>query len=178
MRRILLLTVVVLTPVLLSAQTQWVLQKSTLKYHMSHPVHEVDGTSTAAKGKGTCQAGICSFLIAAPVNSFQSGDSNRDLHMVQTTRGAEFPMVVVRSTFPESQIGSQTLDVDLEVQFAGQTAHYQHVAFQRSGTGADVHITGAIPATCSDFKIDRPTFLTVPIKNEIPVSVDMSWHKQ
>jgi hypothetical protein len=61
------------------------------------------------------------------------------------------------------------------VQFAGQTAHYQHVAFQRSTQGNQVHITGTIPSTCSDFKIDRPSFLTVPIKNEIPVHVDLIW---
>ena len=178
MHRILLLSATLLAPALLSAQSQWVLQNSTLKYHMSHPVHEVDGTSTAAKGKGTCQNGTCSFLIAAPVNSFQSGDSNRDLHMVQTTRGAQFPMVVVRTSFPESQIDAPALDVDLEVQFAGQTAQYHHIAFQKSGSGSDVHIAGTIPSTCSDFKIDRPTFLTVPIKNEIPVAVEMTWRKQ
>ena len=178
MHRILLLSATLLAPALLSAQSQWVLQNSTLKYHMSHPVHEVDGTSTAAKGKGTCQNGTCSFLIAAPVNSFQSGDSNRDLHMVQTTRGAQFPMVVVRTTFPESQIDAPALDVDLEVQFAGQTAQYHHIAFQKSGSGSDVHIAGTIPSTCSDFKIDRPTFLTLPIKNEIPVAVEMTWRKQ
>jgi len=51
------------------------------------------------------------------------------------------------------------------------------VQFQRSGQGSEVHIAGTIPATCSDFKIDRPTFLTVPIKNEIPVKVDMRWHR-
>jgi hypothetical protein len=178
MHRILLLSATLLAPALLSAQSQWVLQNSTLKYHMSHPVHEVDGTSTAAKGKGTCQNGTCSFLIAAPVNSFQSGDSNRDLHMVQTTRGAQFPMVVVRTSFPESQIDAPALDVDLEVQFAGQTAQYHHIAFQKSGSGSDVHIAGTIPSTCSDFKIDRPTFLTLPIKNEIPVAVEMTWRKQ
>ena len=178
MHRILLLSATLLAPALLSAQSQWVLQNSTLKYHMSHPVHEVDGTSTAAKGKGTCQNGTCSFLIAAPVNSFQSGDSNRDLHMVQTTRGAQFPMVVVRTSFPESQIDAPALDVDLEVQFAGQTAQYHHIAFQKSGSGSDVRITGTIPSTCSDFKIDRPTFLTLPIKNEIPVAVEMTWRKQ
>jgi hypothetical protein len=38
-----------------------------------------------------------------------------------------------------------------------------------------VRITGTIPATCSDFKIDPPSFLMVSIKNEIPIKVDMTW---
>ena len=58
---------------------------------MSHPMHEVDGTSHAARGKGICHAGQCDFLIAAPVKSFDSGDTNRDLHMLEATRGASFP---------------------------------------------------------------------------------------
>ncbi|MGA8289230.1 MAG: hypothetical protein WB950_11030, partial [Acidobacteriaceae bacterium] len=68
-------------PLFAQTDTQWVLQGSTLTYHMSHPMHEVDGVSHAAKGKGICHAGQCNFLIAVPVKSFDSGDSNRDLHM-------------------------------------------------------------------------------------------------
>lgn len=159
------------------ADTQWVLDQSTLTYHMSHPMHQVDGVSHAAKGKGACHAGQCSFLIAAPVKSFDSGDTNRDLHMLQSTRGAEFPMVVVRTSFPDSATTGATIDADLTIEFAGQTEHYSHVQFQRSGQGTEVRISGTIPSTCSDFKIDRPSFLTVPIKNEIPVKVEMTWHK-
>ncbi len=164
-------------PVLAQTDTQWVLQQSTLTYHMSHPMHEVDGVSRAAKGKGICHAGQCNFLIAVPVKSFDSGDSNRDLHMIEATRGAQYPMVMVRTDFPEAATTSATIYANLEVQFAGQTAHYQHVPFQRVTEGNQVRITGTIPATCSDFKIDRPSFLTVPIKNEIPVKVDMTWQK-
>ena len=54
---------------------------------------QTDGVSHSARGKGICHAGECDFLIAVPVKSFDSGDSNRDLHMLQVTRGAEFPMV-------------------------------------------------------------------------------------
>ncbi len=178
MKRIVLVAAL-LAPLPLTAQTdtQWVVDQSTLSYHMSHPMHQVDGVSHAAKGKGACRAGLCSFLIATPVKSFDSGDTNRDLHMLQTTRGAQFPMVVVRTSFPESETTAPAIDADLTVEFAGQTAHYAHVQFQRTTQGDEVHVSGTIPATCSDFKIDRPTFLTVPIKNEIPIKVDMTWHK-
>jgi hypothetical protein len=159
----------------LHAQNQWMLVQSTLTWHITHPIHEVDGASQAAKGKGDCGDGICNFLIAVPVNTFSSGDSNRDLHMIQTVRGAEFPMVVVRTRIAQTQIDSATIDADLEVQFAGQTAHYSHVPFHRTQKGGQVEITGTIPATCSDFKIDRPSFLGVPIHNEIPVTVDTTW---
>ena len=162
----------------LAADSQWALEQSTLTYHVSHPLHESEGVSHTARGKGVCHAGQCDFLIAVTVKSFDSGDSNRDLHMLQVTRGAEFPMVLVRTQLPESESASTTIHADLEIQFAGQTVQYKQVPFKLETQGGKTHITGTIPATLSDFKIDPPSLLTMPVKNEIPVRVDMTWRPQ
>ena len=161
-----------------TADQTWVLDSSSLTYKMTHPVHEVEGTSHAARGKGVCHAGACDFLLAAPVKTFDSGDTNRDLHMLQVTRGAQFPLITVRFRIPEAATNQPDFNADLEVNFAGQTAHYSHVPFHQDVHGAEHHITGTVPSTVSDFKIDPPTFLTVPIRNEIPVRVDTTWHAQ
>src|SRR5271169_783194 len=100
--------------------SQWVLEQCTLTYHVSHPLHQSEGVSHAARGKGVCHAGQCDFLIAVPVKSFDSGDSNRDLHMLQVVRGGEFPIVTVRTQLPGGTSTSATIYADLEVQFAGQ----------------------------------------------------------
>jgi hypothetical protein len=178
MKRKLWLAVLFLSlPGLAWADSQWVLTQSTLTYHVSHPLHHTEGVSHEARGKGTCQAGECEFLIAAPVKSFDSGDSNRDLHMLQVTRGAEFPMVVVRAHLPEAALAAKTVHVDVEVEFAGQTAHYSQVPFQLVTHGDQVQLSGTIPATLTDFKITPPSLLAMPIKNEIPVQVEMTWHR-
>ena len=156
---------------------EWILVQSTLSYHVSHPLHQIDGVSHAARGKGVCDAGECNFLIAVPVKSFDSGDSNRDLHMLQATRGAQFPLVTVRTRVPETAVGSSTLEADLEIQFSGETAHYK-VPFQLTKQGNEIKLSGTIPATVSDFKIDRPSLLSFAIKNEIPVRVEMTWRPQ
>lgn len=161
-----------------AADNTWVLKESTLTYHVSHPLHQTDGVSHAARGKGMCHEGQCDFLTAVPVKSFDSGDSNRDLHMIQVTNGAEYPMVMVRTRLPESAEASTTIKADLEIQFAGQTAHYQQVPFEVKTEGNLKHITGTIPTTLTDFKIDPPSLLTMPVKNEIPVKVDMTWSPQ
>lgn len=161
-----------------AADEQWVLDESTLTYHVSHPLHQTDGVSHAARGKGVCHDGQCDFLVAVPVKSFDSGDSNRDLHMRQVTKGAEFPMVAVRTRLPENDSKAAKIYADLEIQFAGQTAHYKQVAFQLTLQGSEIKITGTIPATLSDFRIEPPTLLTLPVKNEIPIHVEMTWHRQ
>jgi len=160
------------------ADSQWILDQSTLTYHVSHPLHQVDGTSHAARGKGVCHDGQCDFLIAVPVKSFDSGDSNRDLHMVQVTRGAQYPMVTVRTRIPESMASAAEIRLDFDVEFAGQTAHYKDVPFQVAAQGNEKKITGTIPSKLADFKIDPPTLLTMPIKNDIPVKVELTWKQQ
>jgi len=167
-----------LAPNLLAADHQWVLKQNTLTYHVSHPLHQSEGVSHAARGKGICHEGQCEFLIAVPVKTFDSGDSNRDLHMIQVTRGAEFPMVTVRTRLPESSSAVSLVKADLEIQFAGQTAHYQQISFEVTTEGSDKHITGTIPATLVDFKIDPPSLLTMPVKSEIPIRVEMTWSPQ
>jgi hypothetical protein len=155
---------------------QWVADQTTLSYHMSHPMHQVDGVSHDARGKGICHSGQCQILIAVPVKTFDSGDTNRDLHMIEAVRGAQYPMIVVHAHFQQAEIQQPLIHADLEVEFAGQTAHYGGVQFQRTQKGGEERIEGIIPLTCADFKIERPSFLTVPIKNEIPVRVEMTWH--
>ncbi|MGA2356218.1 MAG: YceI family protein [Terriglobales bacterium] len=177
-KKILIVFMLAVLPIFAAADTQWLLQGSTLTYHVSHPLHQTEGVSHAAKGKGVCHAGQCEFLIAVPVKSFDSGDSNRDLHMIQVTRGAEFPLVTVRTRLPESAAASANINVDLEIQFAGQTAQYKQVPFKLEAKGGETHITGTIPATLIDFKIDPPSLLTMPVKNDIPIRVDMTWRPQ
>jgi hypothetical protein len=79
---------------------------------------------------------------------------------------------------PESAAASAVINADLEIQFAGQTALYKQLPFKMETQGGETHITGTIPATLADFKIDPPSLLTMPVKNEIPVRVDMTWRSQ
>lgn len=62
--------------------------------------------------------------------------------------------------------------------FAGQTAHYAQVPFQQEVQDREHRIRGTVPATLTDFKIDPPRFLTIPIRNEIPVRVETSWQSE
>src|SRR6202162_801019 len=119
-------------PAVAQTDSQWDLGQSTLTYHVSHPLHQTEGISHEARGKGVCHAGQCDFLIAVPVKSFDSGDSNRDLHMLQVTRGAQFPLVSVRTRLPESLAGSATIQADLQITFAGQAVMYKQVPFEQT----------------------------------------------
>lgn len=87
-------------------------------------------------------------------------------------------MVTVRTRLPEADAGSSTIHADLEIKFAGQTAQYKQITFQLVKDGSQTRISGTIPATLTDFKIDPPSLLTMPVKNEIPIKVEMTWRPQ
>src|SRR5271154_585005 len=179
MRKKTLIAFLLLTlPAFGGPDSQWVLEQSTLTYHVSHPLHQSEGVSHAARGKGVCHDGQCDFLIAVAVKSFDSGDSNRDLHMQQVTKAGRFPLVTVRTRLPETLAGAATINADLEVEFAGQTVQYKQALFQQVTEGDKVRILGTIPAKVSDFKIDPPSLFTVAIKNDIPVRVEMTWQRE
>src|SRR5580698_5822815 len=116
-KRILTVFILAALPTFAAVDSQWLLQESTLTYHVSHPLHQSEGVSHAAKGKGVCHAGQCDFLIAVPVKSFDSGDSNRDLHMIQVARGGQFPLITVRTHLPEDASSLASIPADLEIQF-------------------------------------------------------------
>src|ERR1022692_1132523 len=102
MKKKILIAFLLVTIPTFAADSQWVLKQSTLTYHVSHPLHESEGVSHAARGRAVCHDGQCDFLIAVAVKSFDSGDSNRDLHMLQVTAVPAFRLVTLRTRLPES----------------------------------------------------------------------------
>lgn len=156
----------------------WVLEKSALTYHVTHALHKVQGTSTTARGKGVCDDKGCKILAAATVGSFLSGDTNRDLHMLETTRGASFPMVKVTTALPGVP-SDKSFSADVEIEFAGEKNTYKAVPFTVADRTADAfHFKGVIPLNIDDFKIPAPSLLGMDIKHQVPVDVDMTWKKQ
>ena len=98
--------------------------------------------------------------------------------MLQITRGAEFPMVIVRIQLSEKELESPSIQANLNISFAGQNKEYQQVPLKREAKGNSIEVSGTIPLKCSDFKITRPELLAMPIKDEVPVNLDTTWVKQ
>jgi YceI-like domain len=167
-------------PALSFASTDnWVLDHSTVTYSVNHPLKTASATSKGARGNGQCNnKGKCDFLIAVPVKSFESGDSNRDLHMLQVTRGAANPMVIMRSSIDESSLGNDPVLLTVNIEFAGKKAIYQKVPFKAISNGEGrTQLRGTIVIKLDDFAITPPSLLTMSIKNDVPIDVDAYWKK-
>src|ERR1700679_2855204 len=159
---------------------KWVLDKSEIDYKVIHPLHHVVGKSTEARGKGICSAAKCQFIVAVPVKSFDSGDSNRDLHMLQITKGADDPLIQVNVVFPtpSGKAIPGEISADLEIQFAGQKVNYSKVKLGMvSLEPGQVRVTAVISLSLKAFDITPPSLLGVPIEDSVPIQLDMTWKK-
>ena len=157
----------------------WVLDKSEIDYKVTHPLHHVIGKSTEARGKGICTATQCRFIVAVPVKSFGTGDENRDLHMLQVTKGGDYPLIAVNVEFPmpSGDIPPEIL-ADLVVNFAGQKVNYSKVKLGMvSLEPGQVRVTAVISLSLKAFDITPPSLLGVPIEDSVPIQLDMTWKK-
>lgn len=158
----------------------WVLKEGVLTYRVSHPLHKVKGESREVRGKGVCGAEGCSFLVAAPVRSFLSGDGNRDAHMWQVTKAGLHPLVQVRvsNLRPGEGRAPKTLLADAEAAFAGKTVKYPDLPLEASGwEDGEVRLKGVLPLSLKAFGIEAPSLLTFAVEDRVPVELELIWER-
>jgi hypothetical protein len=146
---------------LVGGDSQWVLDRSTLTYHVSHPMHESEGVSHAARGKGACHAGECDFLIAVPVKSSTRGH-HRDLHDQVSGLSSR-----IRTRLPESRARTP------RSQPPKSKPSNRHAAVASAIDEGATRIT-AIPATLAAFRSPA----TLLASSEQCRSRGLTWRRQ
>lgn len=149
------------------------LSSSKVEYTVQYLVKKADGASTASKGKGLCTEKDCEFLVAAPVKSFESKDSNRDFNMLKPTKADKHPMVVARLKTPAAM--GADFKADVEIEFAGVKHTYPQVVFKTSGTAQAFSAEGSINVSLTNHKIEKPSLLGVEVEDRLPVSINAKW---
>jgi hypothetical protein len=70
---------------------------------------------------------------------------------------------------------STTIHADVTFEIAGQTVEYKQIPLQLLNQGNEIHVSGTIPATLSDLKIDLASLAAKDAKSEAPVRISMIW---
>lgn len=156
-------------------ETAYILKKSEISYKVNFPLKTVIGKSTETKGKGLCEKKLCEFLIAAPVKSFKSGDTNRDVHMQEVTKSTQYPLVSISISAVDPE---KPDNVSLEIEFAGAKKTLSGVHLHKTQNGKLVDVSSAFSILLSDFKVERPTLLGVGIDDQIEINVQTQWENQ
>lgn len=148
----------------------WTLASSMTKYTISHSFKTIDGSTAKAAGKILCTNNVCEFLIAVPVGSFDSQNSNRDSHMLQTVRGIQFPDVLVRGVQIKYALGDQKIPV--EVEWGGKKSKVENVRVKIEETNGGLKVSSHFPVLLSQFAMKAPSLLGFSIKDEVQIHFD------
>lgn len=153
----------------------WKLDSSKIVYKGSVLIKNFEGTSTQAKGVGKCDETHCQFLVAAPVASFDSGDSNRDAHMREVTKEALHRLVQVKVKLP-LQVTGGIHKADLEVGFAGVTQTLKDVNLNfKFLEDHRIQVTGVFEVLLTNFHMKPPSLLGMTVSNKIPIEFQSLW---
>lgn len=155
-----------------ASEATYILKSSDISYTVKFPLKTVIGKTSEAKGKGVCDKKLCEFLIAAPVKSFKSADTNRDVHMQEVTQSAQYPLVSISAVNLDPE---KLNDTDFDIEFAGAKKTIKGIQLTKVIHGKTVDISTTFSILLSDFKIQRPTLLGIAIDDKVEINVKTQW---
>ena len=153
--------------------------ESQATYHIVHKFHKVDGVSKKVEGRvRILPTGVAQVSIRVPVESFDSGNVNRDEHMKETVEAAKYPIVEIKAaaegvtvptTFPatlvktmKAQVGfhglTQTIDLPVTIVFS---AANKAVA------------TTSFAVSLDAYKVERPSLMFVKIDDAMKLDASL-----
>jgi polyisoprenoid-binding protein YceI len=151
-------------------------QRSTLSYTGDHRMHGWTGVSNAVNGTLLIdleQPASSRIEIVVPVESFDSGNSNRDSNMLDTVESDKYPDVqfvseeIVVDQWDKTTDGySGTWRVKGQLTFHGQTQPVEIPVIVKGGNGS-FEATGEFNISLKAFGVRRPKLLLMPISDEI-----------
>ena len=149
--------------------------ESSITYRIVHPLHEIEATSKDATYRleiDPAKKEIVSVSATVDVTTFDSGNSNRDSHAMEVIDAISYPEVsFVSSSVTEA---GDSLKVTGKLTFHGVTKDI--VAMAASKWFVDkIEVRGSFVLSLTDFKIDRPSLLMIPVEDALRFTFAAAW---
>ena len=111
--------------------------------------------------------------VSAKVADFDSGNSSRDSHALEVLKALKFPRV----TFVSTSVGTPVNGV---AQVAGNLTFHgvtRAVSFQAQivQSGQKLSVQGNFPIQLTEFQVERPSFMLIPIDDRIELEFYMEF---
>ena len=164
------------------AAVLWTAKSASLAYDVNHKLHHVHGISTKVEIVAQMHGAGLRVMARTPVTSFNSGNANRDAHMLEILAANTHPTATVRiavETLPELPVEKLiSLDVQGDVELHGKRVQLpMHVTLQRHQEGTVTAIV-RFDDTLSAHQIERPSLLFVPLDDAINIEAKAEMSRQ
>jgi hypothetical protein len=156
------------------ARQSWRVASSELSYKLEHKLHTVVGTSHAAQGAAVVDKDGARVMVRVPVKSFDSGNANRNVHMLEVVEGARYPFVVLKGRVSAAALraaGSRgKVDIDAELDFHGVRTRRRIAVALSHPDAKHLEVSFRFPVSLTAHKIERPSLLFIKVKDNIIIS--------
>lgn len=148
---------------------------SSIVYFMSHPMHDWDASAKTFKTVITYDDAtkqINSVASVAKVQSFDSGNSNRDSHAIEVLDALRNPNI----TFVSNDIkeDGENLKIDGKLTFHGVTKPVTLNAIRKDAKSI-MTITGKMEINMTDFGVEPPGLMGISAKETIRIDYTMTF---
>jgi polyisoprenoid-binding protein YceI len=151
--------------------------ESSISYHLTHKMHAFTGVSKKFRcvvdlGEDSLKSRI---YVKAAVVEFNSGNSSRDANMLEATEASKFPFV----EFASDSVRREDNGKDgRQWRVYGRLAFHgvrRAVAFtvKPETNGGKVRVTGSFDISLTEFKIERPSLLMIPVDDALKITLDV-----
>lgn len=156
-------------------QLELLKDESSITYKLVHPLHEIEATSKDASYQldiDPAMNKIVDVSASVDVTTFDSGNSNRDSHAMEVIDAISYPEV----TFVSSSItqSGDSLRVAGKLTFHGVTRDIMALAACKWSTDK-VEVRGSFVLSLTDFKIERPSLLMIPVEDALRFTFVAAW---
>ncbi len=148
---------------------------SSLSYAMKHPLHSFEATSKDFKAIAAydVESGKIELIgVSAGVKSFDSGNSNRDSHVIEATEALKYPNV----TFSSDAVvyDGEKVTAKGKLVFHGVSKPFEIQGIQKSLKGKLV-LTGTFEVNMTDFGITPPGIMGLATDEKIRMSYTLTF---
>jgi hypothetical protein len=148
--------------------------KGTVSYVLVHKFHKVTGVSRMMDVRAAVDGTGLKVMARAPVDSFDSGNANRDEHALEVLDAAHFPFVKVRAALPgfalPTHAQKQQLRLDAQVELRGVAVTHPIAVTVDWKDDKRASVAFTFDESLTAHKIERPSLLFVPVDDLLKIS--------
>ncbi len=151
-------------------------KESFITYKLTHPLHEIESTSRSAicliEADPELKQ-ITQVAVKVGVETFNSGNSNRDSHAMEVIEALKYPDAIFKSTSITPK--GDSLEVQGELTFHGITRAIQ-ISILPKWSNNKLVVSGNFDISLTAFHVERPSLLLIPVKDTLQFTLSQSFN--
>ena len=147
--------------------TQYEVTSNKIVYYGVHALHKWEGSTTKTTGTLTYDKNKKTYScnITVPLNTFSSGNDNRDSNMLTYCNAITYPDIIFKSKM--IAVNNESIDIEGIIEFAGKKRNLTTVANLIELNENEFSIQGEFEILLSDFGIPQPSLLFIKMEDNI-----------